>query len=144
MKKLSFTLLCLMAASILLVTGCRDDEETPDPIVGTWQKSKVEKSTNGGSWTDTTAPCELDDTEEYSSNGEWTLYSGPNQCSAGTGVVRGTWRVAANRTKVVYTYDDVPGEYESTLDHLSGNELVIIHAVGDVANTQYKTTYVKQ
>lgn len=143
MNKLKFLVLTLVVISLTSFSGC-DKEEDVEPIVGTWQKTKVEQSTNGGSWTNSTKSCQLDDTEEYASGGKWTAYDGPNQCSAGTGIITGTWRLAAGGTKIIYTYSGFSGEYESTVDLLDGSNLVIIHAVGDNDNTQIKTTYIKK
>lgn len=143
MNKLKISLYTLASICLLSFTAC-DKEEEAEPIVGTWQKSKVEQSTNGGAWSTSSEPCQMDDTEEYASGGSWTAYDGPNQCSAGTGIIKGTWRLAANGSKVIYTYSGYSGEYESTVEQLNGSNMVLVYAVGDNNNTQVRTTFTKK
>lgn len=141
MKTLKFLLILTFAAFI----SCSEDEEnnTKSEIVGTWQVTSYETRQGSGNWQDAGQACRLDDTEEYESNGQWTKYDGTNQCASGTGITTGTWKLEANDTKVVYTYDGVPGEYESTVELLSEGSLIVSFSTGDVANTQYRVTYVK-
>jgi hypothetical protein len=140
MKKLLYLLF------ILSVFSCEKskDPSSESPIVGTWKIVAYESRQNSSpTWSDAGEPCKLDDTEEYSANGNWVRYDGNYQCGGSTGVVRGRWALRASNTKVVYTYDDFAGEYESTVDELSASTLVLSWAAGDINGTQYRATYRK-
>lgn len=136
--------LVVFAVCISLFTACSKKEDgAAPPIVGTWKKTLVEKKTNTAAWAVDPRPCQLDDIEEYSQSGSWVLYDGPNQCSPGTGIMNGTWRLAAGDGKVIFTFSGVPGEYESTVVSLSSSQMILLQSAGDVNNTQYRFTYTK-
>ncbi|MGV3539910.1 MAG: lipocalin family protein [Rufibacter sp.] len=140
-------LLLLLLVPFFFVTSCsKDDEEEEElhKMVGTWRVNKYESRTGTGNWQNANQSCRLDNTEEYEADGSWTLYDGTNQCGAGTGITKGTWRTAASDTKVIYTYTGISGEYESTIEELTATTLVLTNSVGDVANTQTRVTYQKQ
>ena len=113
--------LALACASGGLATACGSDgggdssSSSSSPIVGTWKQTKAEERTGTSPWAVAhDAACRTDNTEEFAANGAWTLYDGTVQCGAGTGIGHGSWRVTAANT-IVFTYDGVPGEYESTM-----------------------------
>jgi len=133
----------IILIAVIAFFSCSKDEETK-PIVGTWQKNKVEKKINSGNWSVVSLPCQQDDTEEYSANGTWVLYDGANQCSPGSGITNGTWRLSASDTKVVYTYSGIPGEYESTVESITDSQMILIQSVGDINNTQIRYSYAKK
>ncbi len=139
MKKLLYLLI------IPLLFSCEKENKAPEsPIVGTWKITAYQiRSNSSPTWIDAGEPCKLDDTEEYFANGKWIRYDGNHQCTTGTGVVTGTWRLAAASTKIVYTYDIAPGEYESTVEQLSSTRLVLSWSAGDANGTQYRATYTK-
>lgn len=125
-------MLVLASNSLLLLTGCEKKKQR-----------QLLKSGRIRKWSTVTTSCQLDDTEEYTSDGNWTAYEGPNQCNAGTGIVRGTWRLTAGGSKVIYTYSGYSVEYESNVDQLGVTSMVLVHAVGETHNTQVKITYTK-
>lgn len=126
------------------LNSCKKDKEEEKPIVGTWKVISHEtRQGNEVTWQPAGEPCKLDNTEVYEADGKWTLYEGTKQCSQGTGVMKGTWKLAASDTKVVYTYDGVSGEYESSVEELNANKLVLTNSAGDLNNTQYRTVYTK-
>lgn len=144
MKIIKKTTILLFILSISLISCSKDDDSAvSSPIVGSWEVISYETRQGSGNWQNANQPCRLDDTEEYASNGEWTKYDGTNQCAAGTGITLGTWELRANNTKIVYTYDGVPGEYESTIELLDEENLIISFSSGDLNNTQFRVTYVK-
>ena len=120
-----------------------DNSAVASPIVGSWEVISYETRQGTGSWQNANQACRLDDIEDYASNGDWTKYDGTNQCAAGTGITRGTWELKANNSKVVYTYEGVPGEYESTIELLDEETLIVSFSAGDLDNTQFKVTYAK-
>lgn len=136
MKKL----ICLFI--ILTITSCEKDEDI-SPIVGTWRVTAYETRQGSGSWQSTGEACRLDDTEEYNANGRWAKYEGANQCVIGTGITRGTWRLTAANTRIVYTYDDYAGEYESTVEQLTSGSLIISWSAGNQAGTQFRVRFTK-
>jgi len=141
LKKTHFLLFILL----ITISSCNKDETeaVQSPLIGTWQVITYETRQGSGSWQNANQPCRLDDTEEYASNGKWTKYDGTNQCASGTGITLGTWELRANNTKIVYTYDGAPGEYESTVELLNEETLVVSFSSGDLNNTQFKVTYSK-
>ncbi|MES2644811.1 MAG: lipocalin family protein [Myxococcota bacterium] len=127
--------------ALLTLCGCADEQ----PIVGTWAQTGSESRVGDDEWAELDdAACRLDNTEEYGEDGSWVLYDGTDQCGAGTGIVRGTWQLAASDTKIVYTYEGAAGEYESTVESLTSTELVLTNSTGDTAGTQVRSTYEKQ
>lgn len=143
MRNSKLTLLVLV--SLLFIACDKDtDDSAISPIIGTWEITNYETRIGNDSWKPVGEDCKLDDTEEYESNGRWTLYDGVNQCEAGTGITQGTWKLKASNTKIVYTYDGYSGEYESTVEELTENSLILSWSTGDINNTQYRTTYKKK
>lgn len=141
MKLKLFTLLSLL---VLFLAGCKKDkEEEKSQLVGSWKKTKIESKTSTTNWVTDTRTCYNDDVEEYSDGGAWASYDGTKQCSAGTGIIKGTWKLAAGDTKIIYTYQGITGEYESTIETLTATSLVLTQSTGDVRNTQIRTTYQK-
>lgn len=129
---------------VVILSSCsKDDDTSSSKINGTWEVVSYETRQGNLEWEASSEICRLDDVEEYESNGDWTKYDGTNQCSAGTGITTGTWKLKANNTKIVYTYDDYSGEYESTVEQLTDNIMVISWSAGDLNNTQYRVTYSK-
>ncbi len=128
-------------AVALALSACAPEE----PIVGSWKVVSIESRVPGGSWApDADSACNLDNTEEYSPDGDWTLYEGTVHCGSDPiGIMTGTWRMAAGGTKVLKTYDDYVGEYESTVEQLTDTQMVLSHAAGDTAGTQFRTTFEK-
>ena len=132
-------------AAFFLFAGCRKEDQKPENhLLGTWQKTKLESKTATTNWKEMSQPCQLDDLEEYRPNGDWTLFDGANQCSASTGIMRGTWRQEASNTKIVYTYDGYGGEYESTVEELSENKMVLVQSTGQLNGQQIRYTYQKK
>jgi hypothetical protein len=134
----------LLLLTLLFTVSCKKSEESKQsPLVGSWKRTKIESRTNANAWVIDTRTCYTDDVEEYAADGAWTFYDGTKQCSAGTGIKKGTWKLAAGDTKVIYTYQGVSGEYESTIETLTATALVLTQSTGDVNNTQVRTTYQK-
>ena len=133
-------------ASLILgmaVSGCGPEEV--EPIVGVWKLVSQESRVPGETWRPSDYDdCKSDDTEEYSADGEWILYDGTFHCGEDpTGMLKGTWRMAAAGTKVIYTYDLYAGEYESTVEQLTDTQMILSNATGDLAGTQFRNTYVR-
>lgn len=131
----------------LFVTGCSgDDSKEPvkkSKIVGLWAKTKEETRVGSSAWHETTEDCDLDDIEEFEADGDWTLYPGTITCGTAA-VISGDWSLRANDTKVVFTYDDFEGEFESTIVELTDSKMVLTHSAGDLDDTQYRDTYIKK
>ncbi len=142
MKKTIQTLF-LTFSMALLVTSCKKEKDE-SPIVGSWQITKIETRITGQNWQNLGQPCRHDDVEEYQSNGKWTYYDGANQCEPGSGILRGTWKLAANDTKVVFTYEGASGEYDKNVESLTESSMVLLHNAGDLNNTQYRYTFTKK
>jgi hypothetical protein len=141
MKNLSLVFLATVFLAGVLLSGCKKDDKSL--IEGTWFRVKLEERTGNNQWQVNSQSCKLDDVEVYEKGGGWTFYAGPNQCSPGTGVIAGTWELRASDTKVVFTYDNAVGEYESTVEVLTEESLVLTNSAGDLSNTQYRSTYTK-
>lgn len=91
------------------------------------------------------SPRVLDNTEEYEAGCAWTLYDGNVRCGTEeTGIRHGTWRLAASDTKVIYTYDGIRGEYESTVETMTETELVLTRSTGETNGRQTRGVYRKQ
>jgi hypothetical protein len=143
MKKVLVGVLALMTLTACSSKGSSTPEES-GPIVGTWKVTAFEERIGETDWAPNTAdPCVLDNTEEYEGDGSWTLYDGNNRCGT-AGIRHGTWRLTASNTKVVYTYEGIRGEYESTVESLTETELVLTRATGEVNGRQTRHSYRKQ
>ena len=132
----------LIIVALFLFSGCRKEDQRPEnKLLGTWQKVKLESKTNTTDWKVLSQPCQLDDLEEYRPSGDWTLFSGAAQCSPGNGVLRGTWKQAADGSKLIYTYEGAGGEYESTLAELTDDQMVLVQSTGQTNGQQIRFTY---
>lgn len=144
---LKFTCMVCLMLTVAPFVSCSDDDSkdaTGDSkIVGVWTKTKEEIREGNAAWQDVTEDCDLDDTEEYEANGDWALYPGTVTCGSAA-VINGSWTLKANGTKVVYSYDDFEGEFESNIEELTDTKMVLTHSAGDVDNTQYRDTYIKE
>ncbi|CAM3992402.1 hypothetical protein FLAN108750_03570 [Flavobacterium antarcticum] len=135
--------------TLLSLLSCSNEEDavsvstTKKNLIGSWTKAKVEKRTNEGQWTDITENCNLDDVEEYASNSNWTFYLGTLRCESGAPVLKGSWNLAANDTKIIYEYDDYEGQYEKSIETITENVLIVTHSANDLANSQYRYTFNK-
>lgn len=137
---------CKILILILLLNSCSDKDEI-SPIVGHWKIVNYEiRTTNPStSWRSLGEACRFDDVEEFKANGKWISYDGTHQCPGGngTGIYRGTWKLTANDTKVIFTYEGVPGEYESTIESLTNTTLVLSFATGSIDGRQNRITYTR-
>lgn len=132
-------LFLLLFFSGLMFTSCSKEEHA---IVGSWKVIAYEtRSNTSPNWEASSETCRLDDTEQYDADGRWTRYDGTNQCSAGTGILKGTYTIQANNTKIIYQYDDFEGEYESTIESLTNDEFVISWSAGTTDNLQFRATF---
>ena len=145
---LKFTgMICFLLIAVTVVS-CQDDSDDDKnssgdaEIVGVWKKTKEETRQGAEAWEDVTQDCDLDDTEEYVSGGDWALYPGTVTCGSAN-VINGSWELRANNTKVVYTYDGFQDEFESNIEQLTSAKMVLTHSAGDVEDTQYRDTYTK-
>lgn len=141
----------LLAAvlGVALLTACSSEgtsrSDDSSPIVGTWKVLSDQERIGTKDWTPSSEACRSDNTEEYKAGGAWTLYAGDNQCGGGgTGISKGTWRLAAANTKVIYTYERFRGEYESTVESLTETEMILTKATGETNGRQWRTVYRKQ
>jgi hypothetical protein len=139
--------------AMIIVGGCGDpgSEETgsKSPIVGTWLRVQSETRVGTDAWAeDKDSACLSDDTEVYGADGTFEAHSGTMRCSAGTttdtGVIRGTWRLTANDTKIIYTYQGFKGEYDATLESLDATQMIRSWSTLDTAGTQMRVTFEKQ
>ena len=134
----------------LLIVACgsgESSEPAPEgPLVGTWHQTMSEGRVGSGTWSAVDdVSCRTDNVEEYDADGGWVMYDGTVQCGAGgTGIIRGTWRLAAGDTKVIYTYQGAAGEYESTIELLSDSDLILTQSTGTLSGEQTRNTYEKQ
>ncbi len=142
------TLLNALAIVIILFSSCEKKDETDpvtvSPLIGSWMKTKVETKTSSTDWKVDAKTCYTDDLEEYEASGTWTLYDGTQQCTAGSGITKGTWKFAANNAKLVFTYQGFSGSYESTVETLTDKSMVLTQSTGDLAKTEMRITYVKK
>jgi hypothetical protein len=140
--KTNFTTLLLVA--LLFAVSCKKSEESKQsPLIGSWKRTKIEKRTGSNAWVLDTRTCYTDDVEEFEAGGAWTFFDGTKQCSAGTGITKGSWKLAAGDTKIIFNYQGASGDYESTIETLTTDALVLTQSTGDVNNTQVRTTYQK-
>ena len=136
-------LMLLLSISILL--GCKKEPTAQELLTGTWLKTKEESKTNSSDWQQSSEACDLDDTEEFTADGKWALYLGNQLCSGQSGsVVRGSYLLDASDTKIIFTYTGISGEYESTIESISSNQLVLSFATGLSNGTVVRTTYTKR
>jgi len=141
MKK--FYLITLFA--LALFTACkREDEKPANHLLGSWQKVKVESKVPPADWQTENQPCQLDDVEEYRPTGDWALFSGANQCSAGSGVTRVTRQQAASNTHIIYTFEGISREYESTVQELTAEKMILIQSTGLTNGKQIRYTFEKK
>lgn len=125
--------------------GCSSDSDAARRLLGTWQQTNSESRVGANPWKPASdLACRSDNTEEYGEDDAWTLFDGTNQCGSGASIVRGTWRLAAADTKIVYTYERATGEYESTVESLTDTDLILTNSTGDLAGTQTRSTYRKR
>lgn len=136
-------LMLFICMAVLL--GCKKEPTAQELLTGTWIKTKEESKTTNSDWQATNEACDLDDTEEFSADGKWALYLGNQLCSGQSGtVVRGNYLLAASDTKIIFTYTGISGEYESTIESISSNQLVLSFATGLSNGTIVRTTYNKR
>lgn len=144
MKKIFVFILALVFIS------CSEDpvennySETEQKLIGSWEVIKYEESLDGINWSDDPNNyCVIDDVWEFTENNVMNYYDGAVLCnnSSGTQIEKGTWKLTANETKIIFTYDGHPGEYESTIESLTETELVLVNAVGDIYGTISKKTF---
>jgi hypothetical protein len=142
-RKKDVVIVCALVM-IAFAGGCTKEKKEENKVVGTWKKVKEETRLSGGSWEDVNEPCQLDNVEEYQSNGNYTVYPGADLCSPSESTITGTWRSAANNTKIIYTYSGYSDEFESTIEELTNTSMVITHATGTISGAQIRDTYQKQ
>ena len=118
----------------------------PSPIVGAWTQTKSEERIGTADWAVAKdAACRTDNTEEYGAGGDFTLYDGTIRCgSGGTGISKGTWRLTAANTTLIFTYAGASGEYVSTVDSLTATDMVLTFATGETNGQQIRSTYRKR
>ena len=137
-------LLLLLSTAFTSCSG--DDSNTTNSekamLIGSWNRTKVETRLPGEQWEDETKPCDLGITEEYFSDGDYAVYPGTNPCGSAT-VLNGTWELRAGNKKLVYTYNGDATEYESTIEKLDKDALILTHNSGLTNGMQYRHTYVK-
>jgi hypothetical protein len=130
---------------LCLVSVACGGSDTDSLLVGTWRQTAEEERIGAGPWQPADDACRLDNVEEFSSNGDWTLYDGTFSCGgSSTGPVRGDWRLEAGETKLIFSYDGIGGEYESTIETLSDTTLVVSYATGLTSGLQTRSTYRRQ
>jgi hypothetical protein len=131
-----------------LLVACSSDTSSgsSSPIVGTWLQVKSEERIGSGDWSvSADADCRTDNTEQYDANGNFTLYDGTNVCGGGNdSIARGKWRLEAGDTKVIFTYDGIPGEYESTVESLTATDFVRTFSTGTTDGKQARYTFKKK
>ena len=137
----------------MIVSGCSDgaagSSGSTSPVVGTWGRVKSETRVGTDAWADDkNSACLADEMEVYHADGTFESHSGTIRCSAGTtvdtGILRGTWRLTANDTKIVYTYVGFKGEYDATIERLEGTQMTRNWSTLDTKNTQMRVTFAKQ
>jgi hypothetical protein len=147
MKKIKLFASLILTISILTISCTKDEESISTAkknLTGSWLKTNVEKRVGEGSWADITKDCELDDIEEYASNGNWTFFLGTNRCfSSVTSIYTGTWQLRTNDTKIIFTYVDAVGNYEKSIETLTDKLLIITHNSNDLNNSQFRYTFSK-
>jgi hypothetical protein len=117
----------------------------PSPIVGAWAQTMSEERIGSAAWAAANdAACRTDNTEEYTAAGDFTLYDGTIRCGNGTGITKGTWRLAAANTTLIFTYVGSKGEYVSTVESLTATDMVLTFATGETNGRQIRSTYRKR
>lgn len=134
--------------SIVLFSCEKEDEvkqsETEQKLIGSWNRTKIESRKPNEEWQDITKNCDKDDVEEFQSSGKYVLYPGTALCNDQDGLLStGTWRTASNDTKIIFTYDEYEGEYESSIESISSTTLVLKHATGLEDQSEIRKTYTK-
>jgi hypothetical protein len=137
---------CLAFFACLLAVSCiRVEDFGGEQLVGSWQKTLVEYrlAESESEWNEDGNGCYKDDVEDYDSNGYWRLNGGANQCTLGMGILTGSWAWKEKGKRIIFTYQDYPGEYDRVVEFLQENRLVLSHIAGDVEQVEYRTSYVK-
>lgn len=139
MKKNIFFLLV-----ISLLISCSDSQEDLPIIVGSWEVIKEEVKYPDSEWETSDQECRFDNTEEFEEDGTHILYDGTFDCGeSGTGIEYGSWRLAADDTQVIFTYDGYAGEYPKTIEELNPDQMILSYDTGLVSGMQVRTTYSK-
>lgn len=148
----ALTLLVSLAAfAPACSSGSADDDSTPplsakaQMLVGVWNLNNSESRFGTEPWmTADDVDCRIDNTEEFEADGSWTLYDGTNPCGSGLTILTGRWRLAAGDSKILFSYDDVSGEYEQDIELLTELSLVRTFATGLTNGKQTRNSYDKQ
>jgi len=147
-KSINFLSLIVMLC-FLSSASCEKEPVEPDGpdklIVGTWVRTQFEflNAKTNGVWVLWSIPCEMDDTEEFTSDGKWIYNAGANLCSGQTIVTGGgTYRLEDNGAKVILIGRN--GETPKDIETIDDQSLVLIHDMKDVDNSQIRTTYVRR
>lgn len=130
---------------ILFLVSCSDSTEEDLPvIVGSWEVVNEEIKYPDSSWETSSEDCRFDNIEEFKPDGTHILYDGTYECGeSGTAIAYGTWRLAANNSQVVFTYDGYAGEYPKTIEELDENTLILSWDTGATSGLQLRQTLLK-
>lgn len=94
---LSFFVMMLLSASLVLTTSCEKDDDT-DPIVGSWELEKLDMTVGGETQTVNAATYGMEITAEFKDDGTFTTTS---NFDGDTETDSGTWtRVDDNNVEV--------------------------------------------
>jgi hypothetical protein len=143
------TILSLTLVMVGALPACSSESAesaAPSPVVGAWTQTTAEERFGAADWAVAKdAACRTDNTEEYAANGDFTLYDGTIRCGiGGTGISKGTWRLAAANTKLIFTYAGTSGDYVSTVESLTATDMVLTFATGETNGRQTRSTYRKR
>ena len=148
-KKMKKQSICLLLWSLLVVfAGCKKEdpeEKTEKQFIGTWQQVSVEERINGGSWTDNTDQCalqeiiDLDDDYDHS----FSQYSNnPSEC--GDQTYYGRWDVFDDGKTMVWNIQGIADPIKKKVVTIDGSTMITIHDVHIATPTQIRITYKKQ
>lgn len=94
----------VFAAALLVLPGCKKDSNKSAVefiTSGTWKYTSI---TDNGS--EDILDCEKDDTETYTSGGQYTYGEGADDCGGSQSGYVGTYAFISNNSKIIYDGSD--------------------------------------
>lgn len=135
------TLFYCLCISLFFIS-CSDSEDpssaTASLLTNSWDVVKFQrKLPSETEWTDPSSnSCNLDDTWEFSSSGNVTIYNGSVLCdgtlNSDTFILG--FELAANDTKIIFNLDGF--EYEEDIEELTEDTLITTYAIGTTDNAE--------
>lgn len=135
---------CLLFSLVFTACGDSEDDSSTSLIVNSWDVVKFQsKLPSETTWTDSDETCNLDDTWEFTDDGEVLIYGGSNLCDGdnnASNTVYG-YEFAANNTKIILII--AGNEYEEDIEELTETTLITTYALGTTNNAEGRRIFTK-